>query len=133
MDAYFPIKDFEAVYLLDLCEPLLEVARKRFAARGWTNVHCLKEDACTMNWTRSKSVDIVTFSYSLSMIPNVFAVLDHVDRILSPDGIVGVCDFYVSGREAGPNDQAVGRVKRQMNWLTRVFWLHWCASSLALV
>jgi betaine lipid synthase len=78
-----------------------------------------------MTWDQSKPVDLVTFSYSLSMIPNIFAVLDFVDRVLSPDGHLGVCDFYVSGKAAGPHDQAVGSVRRQMNWLTRVFWLHW--------
>ena len=45
MDKYFPIKDFDRVYLIDLCEPLLDVARRRFAARGWTNVQVLCQDA----------------------------------------------------------------------------------------
>lgn len=30
---------------IDLCEPLLEVARKRFAKMGLKNVHCLRQDA----------------------------------------------------------------------------------------
>lgn len=45
MHAFCPIETFDAVYLIDLCEPLLEVARKRFAARGWKNVHVLCQDA----------------------------------------------------------------------------------------
>lgn len=52
---YFPIADFDAVYVLDLCAPLLEVSRKRFEARGFKNVQCLLQDATTFvlpEWER---------------------------------------------------------------------------------
>jgi betaine lipid synthase len=75
MDKYFPIKDFDAVYVVDLCEPLLEVSRKRFEAKGWKNVHCLLQDATTFvlpGWTVEGGIDaerggldFVTLSYSL--------------------------------------------------------------------
>ena len=45
MDLFYPIANFDAVYLVDLCEPLLDVARRRFARKGWTNVHCICADA----------------------------------------------------------------------------------------
>lgn len=45
MNEICPIEVFDAVYLIDLCEPLLEVARKRFEKKGWKNVHCLCQDA----------------------------------------------------------------------------------------
>ncbi|KAF7321356.1 hypothetical protein MKEN_00655800 [Mycena kentingensis (nom. inval.)] len=32
MDSFMPIAEFDAIYLIDLCEPLLQVARKRFAS-----------------------------------------------------------------------------------------------------
>ena len=63
-----------AVYVLDLCAPLLEVSRKRFAARGFKNVHCLLQDATTFvlpEWEStgvdpSGGIDFISMSYSLS-------------------------------------------------------------------
>lgn len=74
MDKYFNIKDFDAVYVLDLCGPLLEVSKARFRARGWTNVHCLLQDATSFTlptWSDNgiedgAGLDFVTMSYSLS-------------------------------------------------------------------
>ena len=75
MDPYFPISSFDAVYVIDLCEPLLEIARQRFKARGWTNVVCLCQDATEFvlpEWSDGVhprgSVSLVTLSYSLSMV-----------------------------------------------------------------
>lgn len=77
MDQFFPIAEFDAIYLIDLCEPLLEVARKRFERRGWNNVHCICQDASTFtlpepDWLEGcdpkGSVSFVSLSYSLSMV-----------------------------------------------------------------
>ena len=75
MDKYFPIASFDAVYLIDLCEPLLQVARKRFAAKGWNNITVLCQDASEFSipeWSDGKdpkgSVGFITLSYSLSMV-----------------------------------------------------------------
>lgn len=74
-----PISSFDAIYLIDLCEPLLEVARKRIAQRGWKNVYALCQDASTFTlpeWTAGVdpkgSVGFVTLSYSLSMVKHLF-------------------------------------------------------------
>jgi betaine lipid synthase len=77
MDKYFPISQFDAVYVLDLCGPLLDVSKQRFAARGWTNVHCLLQDATHFvlpTWTEDgvdvegDGVDFLSMSYSLSCV-----------------------------------------------------------------
>jgi len=75
MHKYFPIPLFDAVYVIDLCEPLLQVARKRFADKGWTNVTVLCQDASQFalpEWSDGKDprgcVSFVTLSYSLSMV-----------------------------------------------------------------
>ncbi|KAK4700778.1 betaine lipid synthase, partial [Phenoliferia sp. Uapishka_3] len=107
MDKYFPIGEFDAVYVLDLCAPLLEVSKKRFAARGFKNVHCLLQDATNFvlpSWESegvdpAGALDFVTMSYSLSMMPDHFSLIDRIERFLSTDGLLSVCDFYVSGRE----------------------------------
>lgn len=81
MHKYFPISSFDAVYVVDLCEPLLQVARKRFANKGWTNVTVLCQDASRFSlpeWSDGKDpkgcVSFVTLSYSLSMVRS-FATL----------------------------------------------------------
>ncbi|GAA5888436.1 hypothetical protein JCM6882_008619 [Rhodosporidiobolus microsporus] len=134
MDNYFPIKDFDAVYLIDLCGPLLEVSRKRFEARGWKNVHCLLQDATHFTlpeWTDEGvdvegGLDFVTMSYSLSMMPDYLTLLDRVDRFLNPAGLFAVCDFYVSARDTTNIAGVIGDVaSRQCSYWTRLFWLHW--------
>lgn len=127
MDDYMPVSSFDAIYLIDLCEPLLEVARRRFAAKGWRNVHCLHQDASKFvlpEWhdgevPTKRQVTLVTMSYSLSMvcpspeaslaleslsrreqIPTFHETLDRVQRVLDPEqGMIGVVDFY-AGRES---------------------------------
>lgn len=75
MNKYYPIASFDAIYVVDLCEPLLNVATRRFKERGWTNVHVLCQDATEFflpewsNGTDPKgSLSFVTLSYSLSMV-----------------------------------------------------------------
>lgn len=84
---------FSSVYLVDFSPSLCEVARKRFARLGWTNVKVICEDArkfrledyesgCSGQTTPARAAanyfdqprhghpgaDLVTMSYSLSMI-----------------------------------------------------------------
>ncbi|GAA5964164.1 hypothetical protein JCM3765_005359 [Sporobolomyces pararoseus] len=135
MDKYFPIKDFDAVYVVDLCGPLLEVSRKRFQSKGWKNVHCLLQDATTFvlpEWSEEGidanegGLDFVTLSYSLSMMPDHLTLLDRIDRLLSPTGLLSVADFYVSTRETSSMASVVGDVaSRQCSYWSRLFWQHW--------
>ncbi|ELU37705.1 betaine lipid synthetase, putative [Rhizoctonia solani AG-1 IA] len=131
MDAYLPIKQFDAIYLVDLCEPLLQIARKRFAAKGWTNVHIIHSDACTFRLPDDQSaligsVSLVTLSYSLSMIPTYHRLLDRVDRMLDPTcGLVGVVDFYASRKCAGLHEESIGGVGKVVGWLGHWFWQMW--------
>ncbi|KAG6868937.1 hypothetical protein C0993_007711 [Termitomyces sp. T159_Od127] len=117
MDKHIPIKSFDAVYLIDLCEPLLQVARNRFAAKGWSNVIVLCQDACQFTlpeWTKNGkdpkgSVGFVTLSYSLSMIPNYYSLLDRIEHVLAPDdGLLGVVDFYTAGKQPSLHEKAIG-------------------------
>ncbi|KAF7798762.1 hypothetical protein EIP86_009987 [Pleurotus ostreatoroseus] len=154
MDKYFPIKEFERVYLIDLCEPLLSVARKRFAARGWTNVHVLCQDATFFSLPEWESGGVSargTVSYSLSMIPSYFALLDRIDDLyvpllllrgrlmlthlpvfvcilamrartsLDPAGLLGVADFYTSSRASTPLERAIGNGNERRTG----FWSRW--------
>jgi S-adenosylmethionine-diacylgycerolhomoserine-N-methlytransferase len=107
------------VYIVDLCKPLLEVAQRRIAANQWNNVTALEADATTFTPAEGHA-DLVTFSYSLTMIPDWHKAIAHAARILRPGGRIGVVDFYVSRKYP-----AAGRCKH--GWCTRSFWPLWFA------
>ncbi|KAI7821634.1 hypothetical protein BX661DRAFT_165659 [Kickxella alabastrina] len=132
MDEYFGVARFERIYLVDLCQPLCEVAERRFKAKGWDNVTVVCQDATSFvlpGLERSGAmgqVDLVTMSYSLSMMDAYHSVVDRIEKLLRPQaGFVGVADFYVSGAIPGQRTSAAGVLGYQCNWFTRVFWQHW--------
>ncbi|KAJ7783043.1 hypothetical protein B0H16DRAFT_1658444 [Mycena metata] len=134
MNKHMPIlESFDAVYLIDLCEPLLDIARKRFAKKGWTNVTVLCQDASEFRlseWRDGQdpkgSVGFVTLSYSLSMIPSFYTVLDRIDHVLCPkDGLIAVVDFYTAGKQPSLHEKAIGGASKECGWLSRWFWQIW--------
>jgi S-adenosylmethionine-diacylgycerolhomoserine-N-methlytransferase len=112
------LKSLGQVYVLDLSPSLLKVADKRIAERGWTNVATAHADATT--WQPPQPVEVVTFSYSLTMIPDWFAALENALAMLKPGGTLGVVDFYVSRK--WPSNGAT-----RHGWWTRSFWPTWFA------
>lgn len=130
---FCPVSEFDHVYLIDLCEPLLQVARQRFAKLGFTNVTVLCQDASAFTlpeWEDGVlprgSVGFVTLSYALSMIPSFFTLLDRIDHVLDPqDGLIGVVDFYTSGKTGSLHERAIGGERKECGWLSRWFWLIW--------
>lgn len=86
-------QDFRRVDLVDLCDPLLAVARSRWAGRP--EVHCHLADACTWRPTEASEtgVDAVLFSFSLTMIPNWQGALSNAVAMLRPGGWLAVADF----------------------------------------
>lgn len=104
-------------YILDLSPSLLAVAQKRIAAREWKNVETIEADATTFQ-PAGGPADVVTFSYSLTMIPDWFAAIENALAMLKPGGLLGVVDFYISRKY--PRDG----LKRH-GWFTRTFWPTW--------
>ncbi len=115
------IRRLKKIHVVDLSHSLLQVAGKRIAERGWTNVDTIEADATTFQ-PASGPVDVVTFSYSLTMIPDWFAAMENALAMLRPGGLIGVVDFYVS-RKYPPDG-----LKRH-RWFTRSFWPVWFASD----
>lgn len=108
-------------YVVDLCAPLLSVAQQRIADLGWANVETAHGDATT--WTPAGGgVDLATFSYSLTMIPDWFRAVDHALDLLKPGGHIGVVDFYVARKYP-----AEGHTRHP--WRTRMFWPLWFAND----
>jgi len=106
-------------YVVDLCPSLLAVARERAARQGWRNVETIHADATAFVPPEGRA-DVVTFSYSLTMIPDWFAAIDHAAALLRPGGQMGVVDFHVSRRHPSPGLTRHG-------WGTRTFWPIWFA------
>jgi len=111
------IHELRKVYIVDLAPSLLEVARRRIADRQWTNVEAVQADATTYRPPESP-VDVVTFSYSLTMIPDWFSAVENALSMLAPGGLIGVADFYVS-RKYPLADM------RRHRFFTRHFWRTW--------
>ncbi|CZR55143.1 related to S-adenosylmethionine:diacylglycerol 3-amino-3-carboxypropyl transferase [Phialocephala subalpina] len=145
---------FSSVYLVDFSPSLCEVARKRFTRLGWKNVKVVCQDARTfrledheggpsaektLGFARSPTssyfsddspsvggADLITMSYSLSMIPDFYSVIDSLTSLLAPGGIIGAVDFYVqSAVDLSFRNYTGGAINRHVNWFGRLFWRAW--------
>lgn len=112
------IQRYEQVYVVDLSPSLLAMASKRIAERGWNNVQTLEADATTLELPQGQAADVITFSYSLTMIPNWFAAIDRAWQLLRPGGLPGVVDFYVARKYPEPP-------LARHSLFTRTFWPFW--------
>jgi S-adenosylmethionine-diacylgycerolhomoserine-N-methlytransferase len=106
--------------VVDLSPSLLRVADERFKRHGWSNASTVEADA-TVYEPPEGPVDAVTFSYSLTMIPDWFRAIDHAYRILKPGGLIGVADFYVSRK------WPAGKAKH--NAVQRLLWPGWFSND----
>lgn len=128
------------------------MAKKRFERLGWNNVKVICQDArafrlheheheayqrkeYTLKGQNVRDLDenadaggaeLVTMSYALSMIPEFYPVIDSISSLLSPNGVVGVIDFYVQNQIDYQNRNYTGGViDRHCVWISRVFWRTW--------
>ncbi|CDO96372.1 unnamed protein product [Kluyveromyces dobzhanskii CBS 2104] len=118
---------FDKVYLIDLSPSLCEVARKRCKDHGWTNVEVICGDACDFE-IQEESAQLITFSYSLSMIPSFYAAIDHAVSLLdTKNGVISCIDFGVTNDAmlVGRTNTLGGLVNRHIPWLFRTFWRLW--------
>jgi S-adenosylmethionine-diacylgycerolhomoserine-N-methlytransferase len=107
----------ESVQIIDLCPSLLRTAQARIERNGWSNVQTIQADAGTYQ-PAVGPVDLITFSYSLTMMPTWLNVLEHAYTLLKPGGMIGVADFYI-----GHKWPAAGR--RKHSAFQRFFWPMW--------
>ncbi|RDW87741.1 hypothetical protein BP5796_03435 [Coleophoma crateriformis] len=152
MSAYVSVPEFfSSVYLVDFSPSLCEVARKRFARLGWDNVKVVCQDARTFRLEDHEGADdktvgfakspldylnddqssvgganLITMSYSLSMIPDFYSVIDSLANLLAPTGTIGVVDFYVQSIvDLSFRNYTGGVINRHVNWFGRIFWRAW--------
>ena len=151
MQTYVDVPSFfSQVYLVDLSPSLCGIAEKRFARLGWKNVTVVCQDArmfrlpynpaqTQTSYMEEKAsdlselkrasgdhADLITLSYSLSMIPDYYSVVDSIASLLHEDGLLGVVDFYVQSIvETAGRNYIGGSLQRHVNWLGRSFWRAW--------
>ena len=136
-------KFFDTVYLIDLSPSLLKVAKQRFERLGWQNVKIICEDVRNIriggrkahenkisgeneNEVITEKADLITLSYSLTMIPDFFPVIDLLPTLLSPTGVIAVVDFYVQNLvDIGDRNYTGDVTNRHVNYVSRVFWRAW--------
>jgi S-adenosylmethionine-diacylgycerolhomoserine-N-methlytransferase len=112
------IERLGSVHVVDLSGSLLKVAQERIAERGWSNVRTHEADATTFELPDGLKADVVTFSYSLTMIPDWFAAIECAERLLKPGGVIAVVDFYIARKYPADGMKRHG-------WWTRTFWTAW--------
>eukprot|EP00607_Mallomonas_marina_P010106 CAMPEP_0182420978 /NCGR_PEP_ID=MMETSP1167-20130531/6117_1 /TAXON_ID=2988 /ORGANISM="Mallomonas Sp, Strain CCMP3275" /LENGTH=191 /DNA_ID=CAMNT_0024597611 /DNA_START=141 /DNA_END=713 /DNA_ORIENTATION=- len=94
------LRSWGKVVVLDLCPSLVETAINRVVTNEWTSfVDVVLGDACDTGCAGlpgSGTVDVVSFSYALSMIPDWKGAIKNAHRLLKPGGHMAVCDFTVT-------------------------------------
>ncbi|MEZ6096977.1 MAG: class I SAM-dependent methyltransferase [Pirellulaceae bacterium] len=115
------ISQLSKVYLVDLSGSLLKVAADRFKQRGWDNAVPVEADATQFRPPEGQA-DVVTFSYSLTMIPDWVSAMENAFAMLKPGGLLGVVDFYISRKfpEEG---------LRKHGTFSRFLWPNWFATD----
>lgn len=103
------LRAFDFVALVDLCPALLDVARARCRRPGRDRVRVIEGDACTWRPPDGRPVDVVFFSYALTMIPEWRRAVDNALAMLKPGGYLGSVDFYISRRRHGAPARAFWR------------------------
>lgn len=104
--------------LVDLCEPLLAIARERYA--DVPQVRVVRADA--QSWRAGEPADAILFSYSLSMIPDGRAALANACAQLKPGGLLALIDFCTLPATLPPSPRAP--VAPLGAWERR-FWPRW--------
>ena len=116
------IQQYDNIVVLDLCPSLVKTAQRRIDShstttssttaandnrsgnnRPWnTFIQVTLGDACDStapNLPAAGTVDLITFSYSLTMIPDWRKAIRNAYKLLKVGGHIAVCDFTIDPKE----------------------------------
>ena len=86
LEFFKDLRCWKKVVVLDYCPSLVATAKARVVKQDWTNfVDVVLGDACDVHCKglpMGGSVDVVTFSYALSMIPDWKGAIVNAHRLL---------------------------------------------------
>lgn len=94
---HIDLKFFDEIHLVDLSPSLLQKARER--SKKWRDKKIYITQQDVTHFQIEQKVDLITFSYSLTMIPNWFLAIDRALSLLNPGGLIAVVDFHVPTEE----------------------------------
>jgi len=96
-------KYFSRIFIVDISPSLLEIAQKRVNKLGLNDIVTIIEHDCTLESVFQKfpkglpgTVDLVTMSYSFSMIPDQVASVNNVCNLLKSGGLFAIADFFLN-------------------------------------
>lgn len=95
MRRYRQLETFDRIYVVDISPAMCQTARGALQREGIANVEVICADAAV--FSPPASAALITFSYSLSMIPDYRSAIDQALSYLSPEGRFGVVDFFGLG------------------------------------
>ena len=95
-------KYFKEIVICDISASLLEMAQKRINAMGIQDIARVVEHDVTASTMFDVlpavgSVDMITMSYSFSMIPDQKAAIANATKLLKKGGHIGIADFFQKG------------------------------------
>ena len=114
---------------MDISASLLEVAKKRVQAMGLQDIvkvveHDFTADTVFAHMPAAGTADLVTMSYSYSMIPDQKAAIANVTKLLkSKEGLVAIADFFLKGNY----DDCLPPLSRRCRALESAFHKNWFA------
>lgn len=95
-------QNFKKIYIVDISASLLEVARARVITMGLQDIvvvveHDFTDSSVFTVLPAISTADIVTFSYSFSMIPKQQVAMTTASKLLKKGGVVAIADFFLKG------------------------------------
>lgn len=132
---FFPVeiirKYFKSIIILDISASLLEIAKKRVELMKLDDIVKVVEHDFTARLPevlaslkiKEGTVDVVTMSYSFSMIPKQADAIANATKLLKPNGLIAIADFFLKGRY----DDCLPNMSRRLRKLESLFHKAWFA------
>lgn len=129
---YFPVdvirKYFKKIVVVDISASLLEIAQNRVNLMGLQDIVEIVEHDFTATSVFSKlpaagTADIITMSYSFSMIPDQDAAVANSKKLLKTNGLLAVADFFLKGNY----HECLPPFARRLVLLESIFLKNWFA------
>jgi S-adenosylmethionine-diacylgycerolhomoserine-N-methlytransferase len=90
------LTNYKKIFLVDLSPSLLNVAKAKIEKNQWSNVELVQ--ANMQSYQPKEKVDLVTFSYCLSMVDDWPQAILNACEMLNEGGRIAISDFYLARR-----------------------------------
>lgn len=97
------VNQLRKIYFVDLSEDLMEIAKTRANKNGWSNIEFICGNMFDFSLPEDEQANYISFSYSLSMIPDWQKAISHSNEVLAKNGKLLCIDFYLAEKEPVKN------------------------------